>query len=229
MANKSFVMYDSWMDMVEDMTEEEAGQLLKAIYAYRKDRDYKPSDRAIRPAFNILKQRFEEDDQAYQEKIEKRAEAGKKGGRPKAKETKRKQTKAKKANAFFEKQKNPESEFESESVTESVNEFEKHIYSDDPKVDAAIGDFLKYRKELKKPMGDVAISRFLKRLAGISLDPDTQVNLINEAIERGWQTVYPPKETARSGTKVRAPSFQDQRAYDYDALEAKLLGRTYES
>lgn len=208
MANKSFVMYDSWMDMVEDMTEEEAGRLLKAIYAYRKDKNAAPDDRTIRPVFNILRQRFEEDAKAYQDKVEKRAEAGKMGGRPKAKESKSKQTKAKKANAFFEKQKNPDTDTESEyeSVTEyvSVNGSEKHIYSADPKVDAAVRDFIKYRKEMKKPMGDVALARFLKRLANISTDPETQVNLINEAIERGWQTVYPPKETARSGTNPNA-------------------------
>lgn len=111
MADKSFVMYDAWSEMVEDMTEEEAGRLLKAIYAYRKDKNNKPQDRATRLAFNILKQRFDEDDVKYREKVEKRIEAGKQGGRPK------KQTKAKKANAFSEskpKQKNPDNEFEYE-------------------------------------------------------------------------------------------------------------------
>ena len=87
MANKSFVMYDSWTEMVEDLTDEEAGRLLKAIYAYRQDRTHKPDDRSLRPVFNILKQRFEEDDEAYQEKVAKRAEASRKANGIKRKQS----------------------------------------------------------------------------------------------------------------------------------------------
>ena len=216
MANKSFVMYDSWMDMVEDMTEEEAGRLLKAIYAYRKDKNAAPDDRTIRPVFNILRQRFEEDAKAYQEKVEKRAEAGKMGGRPKAKESKSKQTKAKKANAFFEKQKNPVTD----TVTDTVPKT-KTKYSDDPILNASIEDFLKYRKEIKKPMGDIAVTRFLERLNKLGKDTKERIGLINNAIEHGWLTVYPEK----TKPKAREPSFSDQRKYDYDDLERRLLAR----
>ena len=228
MANKSFVMYDSWMEMVEDMTTEEAGLLLKAIYAYRKDKDYKPEDRSIRNAFNILKQRLNEDEDAYQQKVEKRAEAGKMGGRPKANESNEKQTEAKKANAFSEKQKNPESEseFESESVYESESE---SVEKKEKRVRAS------FVRPTVEEVADYCIER------KNSVDPEQFVNFYDakgwkigkeamkdwKAAVRTWEkreTREPPK----AQPKARQPDkwqYQDQRVYDYDALEQKLLER----
>ena len=64
-------------------------------------------------AFSFIKSRIDRDTAAYLEKIEKRREAGKLGGRPKTKDISQKQEKAKKANGFSEKQNNP--------VTDNVN------------------------------------------------------------------------------------------------------------
>ena len=54
-----------------------------------------------------LKSRIDKDTEKYAKTIEKRKEAGKLGGRPKANGSTEKQEKAKKANGFSEKQNNP--------------------------------------------------------------------------------------------------------------------------
>lgn len=41
---KSFVMYESWGAAIEKMSNEQAGELIKAIYAYQKDPDAVPQD-----------------------------------------------------------------------------------------------------------------------------------------------------------------------------------------
>lgn len=58
------------------------------------------------------------DSAAYMEKCEKRREAGKLGGRPKANGSSEKQVKAKKANGFSEKQNNPDTDIDNEPDTD---------------------------------------------------------------------------------------------------------------
>lgn len=67
-------------------------------------------------------------------------------------------------------------------------------YSDNPKLDKAIKEFIDCRKKSKKPMTDRAVELLIDRLNKFTLDADAQVEMINEAIVRGWQTVYEPKE-----------------------------------
>ena len=76
----------------------------------------------------------------------------------------------------------------------------KNKYADDSRLDEAIKDFIEHRKKLRKPMTDRAVDLFINKLNKITLDTSEQIKLIDTAIERGWQTVYEPKENARSGT-----------------------------
>ena len=46
-------------------------------------------------------------------------------------------------------------------------------------------------------MTDKAIALFVRHLQGMTDNVQDQINLINTAIERGWQTVYPAKEEQR--------------------------------
>ena len=215
MANKSFVMYDSWTEMVEDLTDEEAGRLLKAIYAYRRDKTQRPKDRTLRPVFNILKQRFDEDEAAYQGKIAKRSEAGQKGGRPKAEESKQKQTEAKKANAFFDKQKNPESESEYESVTDKDKKKKNRDAPFVPPTIEEVREYCRTRSNKVDPEQFVSYygSQKWKKANGLPISDW-------KAAVRTWET-REAKKTARSGTRK---SFDGQRAYDYQEIERQLLG-----
>ena len=95
---KSFVMYQNWGAAIEAMTNEQAGALIKAIYAYQADEEVEFEDPALELVWMLIKQKLDEDLAKYKETCEKRSESGSKGGRPK------KQEKAKKANGFFENQ-----------------------------------------------------------------------------------------------------------------------------
>lgn len=70
----------------------------------------------------------------------------------------------------------------------------KYIYAREEPLDSAIKDFVEHRKKMRKPMTDRAIELFIKRLNDLSDTVDGKILLINTAIERGWQTVYPAKE-----------------------------------
>ena len=83
---KSFVMYTSWKRAVAKMTDEQAGQLLKAIYAYQEDPSAEPEDMAAGLAFEIIKQKFDEDSERYQKACDAKSEAAKKGNYMRKKE-----------------------------------------------------------------------------------------------------------------------------------------------
>lgn len=73
-------------------------------------------------------------------------------------------------------------------------EIKKYIYSDVPELNEAIKDFIAHRKQLKKPMTDRAVQLLINKLNKMTTDIDTQIAILNQSIERGWQTVYELKE-----------------------------------
>ena len=62
---KSFVMYESWGAAIEKMSNEQAGELIKAIYAYQKDPDAVPQDPALAFVFELIKQQLDADSQGH--------------------------------------------------------------------------------------------------------------------------------------------------------------------
>ena len=127
---KSFVMYESWGAAIEKMNNEQAGELIKAIYAFQKNPDVVPEDPAIAFVFEIIKQKLEEDNKRYEKVCAARAEGGKKGGRPKANASDKKQMvseESKKSKCFSEKAKKADNDNEydndlKENTLEGVKE-----------------------------------------------------------------------------------------------------------
>lgn len=125
---KSFVMYESWGAAIEKMSNEQAGELIKAIYAYQKDPDAVPEDPALAFVFELIKQQLDADSQRYKEACAARSEAGKKGGRPKTNASDKKQMvseESKKSKCFSEKAKKADNEYDNdlkENTLEGVKE-----------------------------------------------------------------------------------------------------------
>lgn len=77
---------------------------------------------------------------------------------------------------------------------------ENNKYNDDPKLDAAIQEFITFRKKIKKPMTDHAVKLMLSKLNKLTSDIDEQVEILNQSILNGWQGIYPLKrEEKKSG------------------------------
>ena len=91
---KSFVAYADWLEDFEMLSDEEAGKLIKHLLLYVNDKNPIMEDRLLKFAFQPIKRQLKRDLEKYEKVRQKRIEAGKKGGRPKAK----------KANGFSEKQ-----------------------------------------------------------------------------------------------------------------------------
>lgn len=72
---------------------------------------------------------------------------------------------------------------------------------------SSILEFIEHRKTLKKPMSILAVKKFVSRLRSITTDIGKQINMIDEAIGSGWQSVYEPKNFNNS--KKVGDSFSD--------------------
>lgn len=121
---KSFVMYESWGAAIEKMSNEQAGELIKAIYAYQKDPDAVPEDPALAFVFELIKQQLDADSQRYKEACAARSEAGKKGGRPKTNASDKKQMvseESKKSKCFSEKAKKADNEYDNDLKENTID------------------------------------------------------------------------------------------------------------
>ena len=71
---KSFVMYDTWIPLFENLDDQKAGQLIKAVCAFRNDPDAVPDDPVIGAMFSMIKAVMLEDNAKYEAKCAKNAD-----------------------------------------------------------------------------------------------------------------------------------------------------------
>ena len=116
MAGKnSFVLRNEYLDIFEDLSDKQAGSLIKTVYRYAVNGEEPEglNDEAVKMAFRFIKKDIDYDTAKYAELCAKRSEAGKSGGRPNEKQ--KKQMLFEKAKGFSEKQKK-----HSDSVSDGV-------------------------------------------------------------------------------------------------------------
>ncbi len=75
----SFLMYLDYEEQFNLLTDEQLGQLMRAIMKYEKTRELPQLDGIVKMAFSFIKQQLDRDNDKWQEERQKRSEAGKKG------------------------------------------------------------------------------------------------------------------------------------------------------
>lgn len=222
MAKKnSFVFYDEWCDLLDTMDEHEVFVLMRAVSAYRRGEDPEIEDPAVAMAFRMMRLRLDKNEKSYEEKCASRAEAGSKGGQAKSAKSNDTSNVANVANlanvanvANASKSSKTSNVMKCNDVkcndmvlncSEEIKTKEKSAkadqkkaaasaYAEDTELDQAVRDFIEHRKKLRKPMTDKAVELFMSRLDSMAQDTKSKIALINNAIEKGWQTVYPARE-----------------------------------
>ncbi|MGN0674310.1 MAG: DUF6291 domain-containing protein [Oscillospiraceae bacterium] len=111
---KSFILYHSYGEIFSELTDEEAGQLIKAIFAHEIDGAAPDMDRLVKMAFLPIKSNLERDRAEYESVCEKRRESGRLGGRPK------KQVVSEESKGFSEKAKKPDNDDENETDNDNA-------------------------------------------------------------------------------------------------------------
>lgn len=92
-----------------------------------------------------------------------------------------------------------------EVITNNNDNNVKNDKNDKEPLEEAIERFKKHRQKIKAPMTDYALKLFRERLNKLTIDESRQIQLIDEAILRGWKTVYPVdnSELAKAEKKYR--------------------------
>lgn len=77
-------------------------------------------------------------------------------------------------------------------------------YSDDSELNETIISFIKFRKDIKKPMNDHTIDLLIKKLEKMDPNIKNQIEILNQSMVNGWQGIFPiksddskPKEKGR--------------------------------
>lgn len=133
MADKSsFVLYTRYREQINMLNDEQAGQLMKAIFDYQAMGEAAIEDPVVAMLWSVMKQQLDIDNEKYQETCAKRKEAGAKGG--KSKNSKSENKEAKQANATFAKQtkaKQADNDNEYENEIDNENDSDMSSSSDD--------------------------------------------------------------------------------------------------
>lgn len=194
-CKQSIVIYTDLLQHVQKLSLEEAGAVFIAILNYSSTGEMPELPAAADMCFSFIRAQIDRDSEKWESIREKRALSGKIGGV--ASGESRKQNKANEANASSVKQ-NEANEAVTVPVTVPVpvpvNVPVKKHKADKPldEFEAAIEFFKDHRKKLKKPMSDHAVDLLKTKLETLAPnDKKQQIALINHAIEKGWQGVYP--------------------------------------
>jgi hypothetical protein len=83
-GKKSFVLYTDQREIFEELTDEQAGKLIKHIFSYVSDENPETDDKYVKLSFIPIKTQLKRDLKIWDEKKQLRSEAGKKGGLAKA-------------------------------------------------------------------------------------------------------------------------------------------------
>ena len=123
---KSFVLYTEYEENLQDLPDEELGQLFKAIFSYVNRGVIPDLSPSCKMAFSFIRKDLDRNQAKYEETCRKRREAGSKGGRPpKANADGENQAKAKKPNGFSGNQakaKKPDNDNVNDNENENEND-----------------------------------------------------------------------------------------------------------
>lgn len=68
MGKNSFILYDNWKPLIESISDEEAGILLKAVYCYRENGEILPVPVTLYPILQLFVRTLEIDEEKYRKK-----------------------------------------------------------------------------------------------------------------------------------------------------------------
>ena len=236
MAEKnSFVLYTKYLKQIQRLNMEQRGELFTAILCYASGEELPELDPAVDMAFSFIQDQMDKDLATYMEKCEKRREAGKLGGRPKANGLSEKQEKTKKANGFSEKQNNPDNECE----YDSDNDINKKTMCKSADADALFERLWslyphkrgkgQVSKASKRRLLDIGFDEFQRAIDRYKADLDKETwkkpqngsTFFNSGYVDYLDANYTPIKS--SGAKKNGFNNCSQREYDFDELEKVLL------
>ena len=230
---KSFIVYKSYRRILEKLTMEERGELFMALFDYAIDGNEPTLSPKAEIAFAAIQDNMDRDLEKYEETCKKRAEAGKKGGRPK------KQTKANESNWFFEKAKKPDNDNDNDN--ENDNDYENDNENENDNVYDNENEPSARRSRKSEAFGDIEKAKNIlsylneKTDSNFSAENENTLRHINARFKEGFKeehfiTVIDKKIAEWQGTEyekyLRPSTLFGSKFEDY-LYQKKTIKRDY--
>ena len=120
---KSFILHIDSLDIIDELTDEQAGQLFRAIKAYQKNEQIE-LNQIVKISFSQFRNQFVRDEEKYKQKSEQAAKAGSIGGkRTQAKSSERLKNQANQADSDS----NSVSDSDSDSKNDNNNKYAAEV------------------------------------------------------------------------------------------------------
>lgn len=220
----SFLIFKSWGTLIDDLDNETAGILIKAIFDFQRGEDVTIDNPVLAAVFKVMIKEFEENDAKYQEICDKRREAiNKRWNKSKEENTDVSVPIQKNTNEYksIQMDTEPEPDLEPEPDIEPVfeSDIENHKgskkrkqskreveivpnYAKDPVLNATILEFLAYRKQMRSSMSDIAVTKMLAKLEKIGKSDHERIEILNQSMENGWKGIFPLDKVKPKNTDV---------------------------
>jgi hypothetical protein len=227
-----FLLYKDLLPQFEMLTDEQAGQLIKAILTYVNDLDLPPLEPEVRIAFGFIKAILKRDLKKYEGIVERNIENGKKGGRP-TKEQNPENPVGYLGNPTKPKKADSDSGSDSERDTDSdiikkptpkgllldsiINE-----HTDDENLRKALREFVQYRNSNPKTkISDLGLTKSINQLTKMFGDNTAdKIQSIDNTIANGWKGLF---DIDKKGDKLTY-GWQEELKAEQD----KFDNRSYE-
>ena len=229
----AFLVYHDWETFFDSLdSNEEAGELIRALFAFAKRGEITEFSGALKMAFIFMSQQIEADSEKWKEVCEKRKEAiNKRWNEKNTKDTNE-------YNSIQKIQMNTsDTDNDNDNVNEndnvnvndndndndnisikenkqkknSIAEYQIAEYTDNPELIQVLKDYVKSRRAMKAPNTERAVTLFLNRLNELAPTDYQKIKVVEKSIERGWKTFYPLKEEEKKSEEYHTPT-----AADYD-------------
>jgi len=175
---KGFILYSDIQSMIDKLPDEYAGKLFKHLLAYVNDEEPTTDDIILQIAFEPIKQSLKRDLNKWNDKINKRSEAGKLGANVRW----QKQTIANDSKRIKPIAKIADSVNVNVSVNDKVKVKEKN------EKELILDSWIDYRKSAKKALTKQSIDSILVKMENYTNEQCKFV--INNSIEQGWQGLF---------------------------------------
>lgn len=212
MDKRTCVMYDDWMTLISQMTEPQAGELIKSIAAYRLGTEYTATDPTVLVILSMILSRLEEDARKYEEKCRKNAESGRKGG------------KQKQANASECKPNDHDNDHDNDLNNNArAREGLCGVLSSE-RMREAMNTWIDTRSQIGRyPYASITQTLSMATDAEKKHGADKCIALINKAIAGGWKSIPWDELDGKTNSKPNTWNTEGKNNYDWDKFEAQIL------
>ena len=232
----SFVFYTEYAEVLDVLTAEQAGLLIRAMVKYSRGERPDLSDKVVKAVFMTIKPRMDKDREKWEQTVAARVEAGKKGGAPKgnqnaSKTTKNNQKQPKQATQAVsdpdpdcEVDNNPPKSPQRGKRESQIAMFDRLIAGRavNSNMEKALREWIVYKTERNERYKEAGMQSLITQCVnhGAAHGGESVCNVIRESMANGYKgIVWDRLGKAPPGRTLKPP----ERTYDMNELELKLL------